>query len=363
MARKWTTEELKILKVNYSENLLSNIFELLKKGRTKHAIRNKAFKLGISKNNEWKLKEVVFLRRNYKKMKVSKIAKELGRSKSSIYTKANELNFKKRIKLNLPPSAYLPSKKLAWLIGYLLGDGYLTTGWTIGMKTKDNDLKKFYMKKFREWSEFNKNKFLVGWERGQYKDWKKDKIYPCRKKWVVRVCSKEAWQFFKKFQDNPFYSLRFFPEEHWKFILKGLWDAEGNITPYKSDNRIVIGLSNSNKEILKFYKKICSSLGFHPRLTKRNGEETINIYSLAEILDFVDKIGITVARKRKKVIDRINELRKKREVYHKVIRLRKEGLKRKQILEKLSGSLSPGTFDGWIYSDTKPYYIENAKAR
>jgi len=263
----------------------------------------------------------------------------------------------------LNPSAYQSNENLAWLIGYLLGDGYLTTGWVIGSKTKDTDLKDFYIKKFREWSGFNENNFLVHQEERKYNDEKKRKVYTCRKIWVVRVCSKEAWEFLKKFKDNPLHSLEFFPKECWKFILKGLWDAEGSITSRKGNNRIVVGFSNSNEEILKLYEKICLTLGFHPKLAKGNGGKAINIYSLAEILDFVDEIGITIARKRKKVINRINELKEKRDTYHTVIRLKKEGLKRKQILEKFNGFLSPGTFDGWVYSDEKPYYIENAKTK
>lgn len=328
MVRKWTIEELKILRTFYPKNHLSNILELLKK----------------------------------QDMKVDTTSREIGRSKTAIYNKASEINLKKRNSLELLPSMCIPSESLAWLIGYLLGDGYLTTGWVIGMRTKDDDLKDFYIKKFREWSRCGKDKFIVNREEKKYRDEKKGKIYTCKKIWVIRVCSKKAWQFLRNFKRNPLYSLKFFPKKYWKFILKGLWDAEGNITPRKGNNRIVIGFSNSNEEILKLYETICSSLGFYPKLVEGNSEKAISIYSLAEILKFVDEIGITIARKRKKVMDRINELRKKKEVYRIVIRLRKKGLKRKQILEKFHRFLSPGTFDGWIYSGKKPYYIENAKS-
>jgi len=362
MIKKWTIEEIEILRRNYPIQR-SNIPELIKRGRSKRAIINKAFKSKLCTDNKWKLKEISFLRENYKKMDVGKIAKRLKRNKKAIWQKAHEMNLIRRYKFTLPSSAYNPSENLAWIIGYLLGDGFLTTGWTIGMKTKDKDLKKFYMEKFKEWSRCGEEKFIFSWERKKYKDERKSKIYNCKKIWVIRVCSKIAWQFLKKFKDNPLYSLKFFSQKYWKFILKGLWDAEGNITPHKGNNRIVIGFSNSNEKILKLYDKICLSLGFHPVVTCRDGGKIINICSLAEVLDFVDKIGITIARKRKKVIGRINELRKKREIYHKVIKLRKKGLKRKQILERFNGFIFSGTFDSWVYSGKKPYYIENAKTK
>jgi len=315
---------------------------------------------------KWANKETLFLKENYSKLTIEEIARKLNRSEESIHCKAFYLGLRKTRGYppkELPSSAYKPSEGLAWIVGYLLGDGYLTTCWTIGAKTKDNDLGKFYIKKFNEWSGFNNNKFLVHREERKYNDIDKGKVYTCEKVIVIRVCSKVAWQFLKKFKEDPLYSLEFFPKKYWKSILKGLWDAEGNITPYKGDNRIVIGFANSNEKLLKLYETICLSLGFHPRLTRRDREKSFNICSLAEVLDFVDKIKITIARKRKKVMNRINKLRKKAEIYRKVIRLRKEGLKRKQILEKLNGSLSPGTFDNWVYSGRKPYYIENAKAK
>lgn len=334
---------------------------MIKKGRTERAIVNKAFKLKISKDNKWRCRELSFLRKSYKRLEVYKIAKKLRRSKIAIWGKAYDIGLKRRIKLNLPLSAYVPSANLAWLVGYLLGDGYLTTCWTIGAKTKDNDLKEFYLKIFKKWSKFKKEKFIIKQEKGKYNDAVKGRVYVCKRKWVVRVCSKEAWQFLKQFQDNPLYCLKFFLKEYWKFVLKGLWDTEGHITSYKDSNRMVVGFSNSNKKILRLYEKICSDLGFHTIKVKRSDETIIDICSLAEVLDFVEKIGITIRRKEQKIRNKINEIKKKRNIYYKAIKMKEKGLKRKQILEKLSGFLSPGTFDGWIYSDTKPYYIENAK--
>ena len=178
---------------------------------------------------------------------------------------------------------------------------------------------------------------------------------------MVRVCSKEAWIFLKKFKHNPLYSLKFFPKKYWQFILKGLWDAEGSIVLRKNHNGMVIGFCNSDSKILELYEKICFTLGFHATSAKGNRVDTINIYSIAEILDFVNQIGITIKRKKQKAIGRIENLKRKREIYYTIIRLKNKGLKRKQIWEEMKGEISWGTLDGWIYSNRKPYYIENAK--
>ena len=313
----------------------------------------------------WNKREVSFLKKNYYKSTISDIVTRLNRSESAIYGKAFCLNLRKERGHSfkkLPSLAQKATKSLAWLIGYLLGDGYLTTSWVIGMKTKDADLKEFYIKTFKDWSKFKGDDFIINQEEKKYNDEKKGKIYTCQKIWVVRVCSKEAWNFLKRFKDCPLYSLNFFPKIYWRLILKGLWDAEGNITPHKGNSRIVVGFSNSNEKILTLYEKICSALAFHPVKVNGDNETTISICSQKEVLDFVDKIGITIKRKRDKAKDRINKLMKKKEIYCEVIKLRKKGLGRKKILDKFKEFLSPGAFDKWVYFGTKPYYIERCKS-
>lgn len=252
-----------------------------------------------------------------------------------------------------------PNKILAWLVGYLLGDGYLATNWTIGMKSKDTDLKKFYIKNFERWSKFKKEEFVINQEEGEYNDKKKGKIYNCKKRWVIRICSKDAWQFFKKFKDDPLYCLKFFPRKYWKFILKGLWDAEGHITPAKG--RIEVGFSNSNEKILVLYEKLCLFLGYHPLKFKDGDESKIMLCRMRKVQDFVEKIGVTIKRKQYKIRNRLREIRikikkidKRIEIYFKLKKLRGKGIQRKEIWEKIAKQIPIRTFDKWFYNVGKP---------
>ncbi|MDI6591568.1 MAG: LAGLIDADG family homing endonuclease [Patescibacteria group bacterium] len=313
-------------------------------------------------HKRWNSKDIAFLQKNYREVAISELIKKLNRSRSSICHKANRIGLKRDnigpLK-RLPILAKEPSKELAWLVGYLLGDGYLTTSWTIGMKSKDNDLKNFYIKNLKKWSKFKKEEFVIDREEGEYNDKEKGKVYTCENIWVVRACSKEAWQLLKKFKDNPLYSLRFFPEEYWKFILKGLWDAEGHMTPAKGI--IEIGFSNSNEKILSLYEKLCLSLGYHPLKFKDRDESKIMLFRMREAQDFVKRIGVTVQRKRlkiKKILRKIKRKLKKFneriEIYNQLKKLKQQGMQRKEIWEKISRKVPISTFDKWFYDIRKP---------
>jgi intein-encoded DNA endonuclease-like protein len=255
---------------------------------------------------------------------------------------------------SLPSSAYEPSKEFAWLVGYILGDGYLTTGYTIGAKTKDKDLKDFFIQTFKKWS--NHNKFSVRYEKTRLCKFSNG-IYKCERIFVIRVCFKEAYFLLKRFKDNPLYCLEFFGKEYWKHILKGLWDAEGHIR-CDNEGRLRVGFTNYNKNVLEIYKTICLSLNLQPHCTERD----IYLSNIHDILIFVDEIGITIKRKLSKIVrERIKKLKEMRKLYQKIIELRKTGLKRSQIWKKVNKKIPLGTIDGWIYSGKKPYCIENAK--
>lgn len=311
----------------------------------------------------WSNKEIAFLRENYRGLVNKEITKKINRSRIAIRHKAIRLGLKKDRTIplkKLPPLAKKPTKILAWLVGYLLGDGYLTTNYTIGMKTKDNDLKEFYIKKFKEWSKFKQEEFVINREEGEYNDKKKGKVYTCKKKWIVRVCSKEAWQFFKQFSGKPLCSLKFFPREYWKFILKGLWDAEGYISLNKGGCNI--GFSNSNENISTLYKKICNSLGYYPREYIHNDEIKIVLHRMKDVTDFVNIIGITIWRKRSKSRNRImkikrkiKEIEKRIKIFYKINKLRETNMGRKEIWERINnGQIPKSTFDKWLYCYRKP---------
>lgn len=94
--KKWTDAEIELLKQSYKAKPLSEISKEL--GRSVHQVRNKLWKLGISKDQrKWKDHEVEQLRKAYSEaefsddIKLDELAEKLGRLKSNVSRKAREL--------------------------------------------------------------------------------------------------------------------------------------------------------------------------------------------------------------------------------------------------------------------------------
>ena len=226
------------------------------------------------KDKWWTSEEEAFLRENYKEMTYEEIGEHLGRTAKAVNAKAGRLNLKKKERnKTLPKSAKKPSKALAWLVGYILGDGHLNdVNWSIEVITKDEDLKEYFQKQFEEWS--GHTNLSINRRGGGFRKFPSGTRY-YKPSWKIYVYFKEAYQFLKQFDEDPLYCLEFFPKKYWKWILKGLWDAEGCISPQTNPNCVRISFGNYNEEIRELYMKICHHLDFHPSVrpsTYRNSK-------------------------------------------------------------------------------------------
>lgn len=315
------------------------------------------------RNKKWTkeklIKELRDIRKNKKEIiTAKKIGPSLCTACCRYFGSFNKAKFAAGLKLirphyknKLPDNAYFSSKELAWLIGYILGDGYITQNNTvIGMKTKDNEIKNLFIKYFRNWS--NYNNFIIDYYNERIQKFSNG-TYKCKPIWSVRVCFKEAGLFLKQFKDKPIYSLQYFPNKYWKYILKGLWDAEGNINLNK--NRIRIIFTNYRLDILKLYETICSYLNFRYSKDKTH----IYISNLPDVIRLVDEIGITIKRKYTiQLKNRFAELRNMTKIYYKVKNLKRMNLKRREIWRRIDKRIPLGTLDGWLYGNVVPCYID-----
>ena len=95
--KKWTDDEVSILKENYTTKDFDELLTLLP-NRTYSAIRTKAEKLGIKKRLYWTEDEIKCLEENYSKLPVDDICKLIpNRSRKTIIMKASELCIKNDI--------------------------------------------------------------------------------------------------------------------------------------------------------------------------------------------------------------------------------------------------------------------------
>jgi intein-encoded DNA endonuclease-like protein len=390
---KWKEEEIKFLKENYGKIYARVIAEKL--GRSLNSIRKKAHRLGLKSNlrpkpwnKKWSKEEI--------EEKILEVTKKLGHPPShkdlkelnlssisvltSRYCKKSFNQVKKDLGLNvnlwkkrykLLPSAKKFSPELGYIIGVLLGDGYLHyngSSGIIGLGTKDKDFADFFAKQLEKWSGKKPKRYE---EMGRFFKSVNGKIYKSKKKYIVNLCSTSAYEFLKEKLGiikvgnknvptnlNWIYST---PKEFKRMVLKGLWDSEGHID-IKDHS---IGFSNTNLEIIELYENLCKDLNLptHRQYFPNAGAEyRVLIIGIKNLLKFQKQIGITIKRKREKLKRFLSPYKKRIKIYKLLFKLKKEtgyGRIRLQRLlqEKYGYNISSRTINSWLSGKHSPLGI------
>jgi len=309
--RIWTKEEIKFLKNNYKKLKYKEITQKL--GRTESSLWAKCYEIRLIKGRcFWSKKEIIKRLRQYafrlrRSPSVGEIDIPLLSACRRHFGTLNKAKEKAKLKTKpnlyvLSKSVYSPSKELAYIVGVLLGDGsfrYQTSktrkSYVIIFASKDKDLMDYFVKSFNRWSQYTP---VISIIKSDYHRFPNNRISYCQKAWITQICFKEAWYFLKQFRDNPQFCLKFFPEKYWKWILKGLWDAEGSVCLH-GPNNLRTHFVNSDASILSLYKKILERFNFIYSVYVREGDSRdICIYKPIEAIRFINKIkGITIRRK------------------------------------------------------------------
>src|SRR3989338_4082896 len=316
----------------------------------------------------WSRQEIEFLKKNHKKLRHKEMGEKLDRSISSIWFKCHELGlvkdrwnkrkiiislqtFEKRtgmtpsarnigipllkaceryfgslnnakkaakleIKLNrniLPHTAHSSSKELAYIAGLILGDGSLRfqkskerTSYVISFSSKDKDLMESFINSFKIWSNY-KPKIYVRHDGWRTFPSGSNSYY--HKNFCTQIGFQDAYFIIKKFKNNPLYCIHFFHQKHYRWLLKGLWDAEGSIRINNKSLRI--HFANKDRRIINLYQYMLNFHGINWRKNNyRNGCFDVAISDTFGTLEFIRVIdGITIKRKFKSEIRKFLKLK------------------------------------------------------
>jgi len=202
-------------------------------------------------------------------------------------------------KINIPRM----SRKLAWWIGVIKGDGYVhEKDYYIKLEVKDKD--------FRDkWAKIGSDVFEIEPKLHERKI-KSNFYYSAsfNSKLIV-LYLKENFGLFGKYKWNVPMKIKK-SERKIKFgFLSGLFDAEGS---FKSN--LSVTLVSVNKEAVKDLKKILDEIGIESRtrIEKRtnriNSYAIISISSFKNLLMFAEEINFTIYRKRERLFDYITKM-------------------------------------------------------
>jgi len=261
----------------------------------------------------WSDADVSFLTDNYGKVYSRFIAEKLGRSIGATQSKARSigLNALDLFGLDRIVKDYTYSSDLSYLIGAILGDGYVH----YYLQKKPKKSPHYYVKLSAKDFEFvSAVREAIGKVVGRYNKIQKlrqhkKSIWAGNRIFRVQVSDKSLFYLLKKSLDDLKPYIEAFPCD----FLRGFFDAEGSawIVDRKTRARNyvepVVKYCNTDKELMDYVRELLVSLDIHPApkmfVTKGNLCEdpkpcyNLHIYRFDSVRRFMDIIGSSISRK------------------------------------------------------------------
>lgn len=296
---RWTNKEIKILKKYYSATPKYNLIAIFRKtnrNRTWLSIFKKANKLGLKKIT---YKEDIdkILREKYSnaplKTLINEVQKYIPRiTNKALIMRANRLGLNRRkyvaemqIKaIKIPP----PSTELAWFLGVLAGDGYVSS-----MKDKSKSYRVLLIVISEEFinrfAKIGKALFGISPRLREYNKYKLKGKW--RKYYECDFFSKRMVEFLGTWKENVWFKTlthRF--NWIWKdkqFIsafLSGFFDSDGSIIYNKEKYMRRISFAILNKNTKTIIKKMLEQLGIKPKVYWKgiqiDGKENVKKFTI-----------------------------------------------------------------------------------
>lgn len=249
---------------------------------------------GISKATLWrKLKNEGLVRTisdSRKGMKMSDEQKEaISKSLKGRFTGKSNWNTIK-IKENYEKM----TSNLSYIMGVMLGDGYITASSGIGLESIDKD----FVDKFNESiiHQFGIKSKIYHTKKSPLLDWRNGKTYKRSDTYILRASSVLLRDFIKRFKSE------FNPNELNKnmkiYFLRGLWDSEGSVNQSGFTN--TVNFTHNTKELCQLFQSILMEVaGIKTKMRlKPQGNYVLYFYRKEYIKAFYDIIKPTIKRKR-----------------------------------------------------------------
>jgi len=267
------------------------------------------------RKRRWTKEEEDFLRRYYATVPARNIGVLLGRSKKSVIHKARglgllavsrPLSYPRKIK------EYLPSPDLAYIIGAVKGDGWITLhrqksgethyslAYIVGLVTKDYEFAEQFRKSICNVTGRMPKIMLLCQHRSS--------ANPNGEIFRVVISDKSLFHLLSR----PFEELKRYIEPYPTYFLRGFFDAEGSAWTVKRRNRsseeFVVKFCNTDKGLLEYVRELLIRLKIYPapKMFGTMGNLGVNrkkcynlvIYRKNSVKRFMEVVGSSISRKR-----------------------------------------------------------------
>lgn len=302
----------------------------------------------------------------YEKYTGPEVAKKLRVSKSFVYRRLRKLNVKIRnnsaaqkfrlmyhkiegrpkIKVKTPTTN---SEKIseAYVIGALMGDGYITKHMARLCVTQ----KDFML----EFAKCIKNAYGVSPSKKEYKKYGRKNVFVCTTHRAL--VSKRIIKLTNNMSKIPNFVLNGNKNVKGAFI-RGFADSEGSVDVTNNRHQIVITQKGTKR--LESLQNLLLSLSIQSKIYKKSSNANHLVVSLLRNLKkFKEIVGFSIAYKNQKLKEAIDYLEKINvsDLYWKVLRSRINADKSSQKLANKLG-LKPATFRSWVTNRRVPRQIK-----
>jgi len=203
-----------------------------------------------------KIEELYMKLKNYKK-----VAEQLGIPPSSLWYLIKKYGIK--IKPSLRQVDFSKEKEICYILGVLLGDGYVYKGKTnyfIHLKVTSKTFAESFCKALKE---IGLTPHLFWYEKEQ--------------RYIAGCSSKIFYNFYKNLTLKDIRKLATKNKENMKEFIRGFYESEGTNVINKKWKVWIIAMCNSNLELLFLVKDVLSMLGFEFTLEKKEDEGTEHV--------------------------------------------------------------------------------------
>jgi len=296
--RKWKEKEIQFLRKSYEEKPVGEIAREL--GRSISSVQQKARRLGLKSSLKgigslWTLRETELLSENIEKISMVKIAEKLGRSFHSIYGKKREVFPNKNLTIRNFDNS--PTPVLAYVVGVIFGDGCIT------YYRKQNSYRIYLRCTDREFAvSFKYALERIGLHPSTVKS-VKPRTERHKPVWRVEAQSKLFYKWFMALNLEKLKLLLGTGELKLEFI-RGFYESEGCLwRGDKSRKRNwCISICNTNADLIKLIRSILTDLGFSFSvwISRKAGRKllyNIQMSRFNEVLRFLQEIKPSIPRK------------------------------------------------------------------
>ncbi|MBI2667839.1 hypothetical protein HYX17_03675 [Candidatus Woesearchaeota archaeon] len=285
--------------------------------------------------------EVMRLRNNFNlgAKKISSLSSEninIGTISGWIYR--NRKPFDEVIINKIPISSNILTKEKAYILGVLCGDGYVSTGYRVGLSACDRDFVEYFQYCLKRVYELESNISV-----------RKRKNPNAKLQYTITLVS-------KKVVEDLYGYMKSFKTKEWEVpieiinsdndikssFLKGLFDSEGCVR-FRRNGYGIVQFYSSNLYGALQVKELLNKLDMSSKITqKREGYFVLEITYYKDILSFYENINFSISRKQIKLSQLIISYKRKNLRHYddkfkiKVLNLLKDGFSAYEIGKMLN---------------------------